>query len=55
LTFAGKYKCIYLVHFEEYPSAVQAIAREKEIKGWRRGKKLELIKDQNPDLLFLNV
>lgn len=55
LTFAGKYKCIYLVHFEEYLSAAQAIAREKEIKGWRREKKLALIKDQNPDLLFLNT
>jgi putative endonuclease len=31
-----------------------AIAREKEIKGWRREKKLELIRTINPNLNFLN-
>jgi putative endonuclease len=31
-----------------------AIVREKEIKGWRREKKLELIRTINPNLNFLN-
>jgi len=31
-----------------------ATAREKEIKGWRREKKLELIRTINPNLNFLN-
>jgi putative endonuclease len=32
---------------------VAAIAREKEIKGWRREKKLALIAESNPDWLDL--
>jgi predicted GIY-YIG superfamily endonuclease len=32
-----------LVHFEEYSQVMNAIAREKEIKAWRRDKKLKLI------------
>ena len=31
-----------------------AIAREKELKGWRRAKKESLIKTKNPDWIFLN-
>jgi putative endonuclease len=51
--FAGKYQCFYLVYFEEYGNVDIAIAREKEIKGWRREKKLSLIKSQNPEMRFL--
>ncbi|MGL4574514.1 MAG: GIY-YIG nuclease family protein [Burkholderiaceae bacterium] len=46
--FTRKYNCIYLVYFEECTSAVDAIAREKEIKGWRREKKVALIESINP-------
>jgi putative endonuclease len=38
-----------LVHSEEFPQVTSAIAREKEIKGWRREKKLKLIIAGNPD------
>jgi putative endonuclease len=46
------FTCLYnltrLVYYERffYPDA--AIAREKEIKGWRRSKKIKLIESMNP-------
>jgi putative endonuclease len=46
--FTQKYNCIHLVYLEECGSAVDAIAREKEIKGWRRDKKIALIESLNP-------
>jgi len=36
-----------LVHFETFRDVRLAIAREKEIKGWRREKKIRLIEGQN--------
>jgi putative endonuclease len=53
-TFAGKYYCYNLIYYEYFPYINNAIAREKEIKGWRRQKKLDLIKTMNPDRTFLN-
>jgi putative endonuclease len=46
---ASKYKVARLVHFEAMSSVQDAIAREKEIKGWRREKKVKLIESLNPD------
>ena len=53
-TFAGKYYCFYLVYYEDFHYVTDAIAREKEIKGWIRKKKEELIHHMNPDWNFLN-
>ena len=53
-TFASKYNVQYLLYFEKFTWIQEAIAREKEIKGWRRDKKLALIKTINPELNFLN-
>ncbi|MDX1629395.1 MAG: GIY-YIG nuclease family protein [Fulvivirga sp.] len=53
-SFAGRYYCYNLVYYERFSSADHAIEREKEIKGWRRAKKLALIKSKNPNLNFLN-
>jgi len=53
-TFTGKYNCFYLVYYECTQYINNAIAREKEIKGWNRKKKEELIKTFNPLLKFLN-
>ncbi|MEZ4809900.1 MAG: GIY-YIG nuclease family protein [Allomuricauda sp.] len=39
-TFAAKYKCKYLLYYEKYTWVQDTIAREKEIKGWIRLKKL---------------
>ena len=53
-TFASKYYCYNLLYFERHQYIDNAIAREKEIKGWRLEKKLDLIKSENPLLKFLN-
>ena len=53
-TFAGRYNCCFLVFYEIHQDPTQGIAREKEIKGWRRNKKEALINDFNKDWKFLN-
>ena len=53
-TFTGKYNCFYLLYYECTQYINNAILREKEIKGWSRKKKDELIKTINPTLKFLN-
>lgn len=52
--FTGKYNCFYLVFYEDYEYVNDAIAREKEIKGWLRFRKNKLIHDFNPSWKFLN-
>jgi len=51
--FTADYHITSLVHFESTPDVRSAIAREKELKGWRRSKKLELIERENPGWLNL--
>jgi len=46
--FTGRYQADLLVYFERLPNAVQAIAREKELKGWSRAKKDALVNGFNP-------
>jgi len=46
--FAKKYAVHRLVYFEVYDDVRRAIEREKEIKAWRREKKLELVESVNP-------
>ncbi|MFB9076883.1 GIY-YIG nuclease family protein [Flavobacterium procerum] len=53
-TFASKYNVEFLLYYEKFTWIQEAIAREKEIKGWRREKKIALIKTINPDLEFLD-
>ena len=45
---ASRYRIPRLVHVESTTDAIEAIAREKQIKGWRREKKLALIAAANP-------
>lgn len=47
--FTKKYNCDHLVYFEIYERIDQAIAREKQLKGWTRAKKNALIATMNPD------
>src|SRR5580704_2007772 len=46
--FADQYNAIRLVYWERYDDVYKAIAREKQLKGWRREKKLRLIARFNP-------
>ncbi len=46
--FTKKYKIKQLIYFEETDDVTVAIAREKQIKGWLRQKKIDLIESVNP-------
>jgi putative endonuclease len=46
--FTKKYNLMQLVYFESGADILEAIAREKQLKGWRRSKKLALINSSNP-------
>jgi putative endonuclease len=46
--FTKRYRIFRLVHYEMFGDIRLAIAREKEIKTWRRQKKLWLIQENNP-------
>ena len=53
-SFAGRYNSYFLLYYEWFQQVEDAIARETEIKGWRREKKESLINSLNPDWKFLN-
>jgi len=46
--FTSKNRCKRLVYYETGTNILQAIAREKDIKGWRRSKKVALTNSINP-------
>lgn len=46
--FTQKYNITQLVYYEETNEIYMAIAREKQIKGWLRSKKIALIESVNP-------
>jgi putative endonuclease len=46
--FTKKYKVHRLVYYESYQYVMTAIGREKQLKGWRREKKIALIEKINP-------
>jgi len=45
--FTANYNCDRLVWFESYQDVTKAIAREKQLKGWRRKRKTALVNRQN--------
>jgi putative endonuclease len=47
--FTSKYNLTHLIFYESFSDIRDAIAREKQLKGWRREKKEELIATVNPD------
>jgi len=53
--FTKKYSVNRLVYFEETGEVQSAIAREKEIKKWRRSKKIALIESLNLKWQVLSV
>ena len=46
--FTQKYKVHRLVYYETFGYVLNAIRREKQLKGWRREKKIALIEKSNP-------
>ena len=47
--FTSKYNLSWLAYYEHTDDVMSAMEREKEIKGWRRSKKLALIESLNPE------
>jgi len=52
--FTQKYNLDNLVYYEVFGTPLDAIAREKELKGWSRRKKVNLIQKTNPTLKDLS-
>ncbi|HEV3510176.1 MAG TPA: GIY-YIG nuclease family protein [Candidatus Sulfotelmatobacter sp.] len=46
--FTSRYNLTQLVYYEQFVYPDAAINREKEVKGWRRSKKIKLINSMNP-------
>ena len=46
--YTRRYNLTRLVYFEEFADIRDAIAREKQLKGWRRARKIDLIRSINP-------
>ena len=53
--FTRKYRIHRLVYFENAPDARTALGREKEIKGWTREKRIQLIEEGNAGWLDLGA
>ena len=51
--FTKQYQAAKLIFYEDYPDPRSAIAREKQLKGWRRSKKIALIETLNPRWIHL--
>ena len=51
--FTSTYRCDYLMYYESYQYILDAIAREKQLKKWRREWKIALIRKTNPELIDL--
>jgi putative endonuclease len=48
-SFTGRYNVNRLVYYGDYDDVTDAIYREKQLKGWVRSKKIELIESLNPE------
>jgi putative endonuclease len=48
--YTSRYNITRLLYFEEFGDIRDAIAREKQLKGWRRARKLDLARSMNPRL-----
>jgi putative endonuclease len=53
--FTSRYNITRLVYYELYSDIWDAIAREKQIKGWLREKKVSLIESMNPQWADLSA
>lgn len=48
--FTSKYNCHNLLYYEDYADVRNAIAREKQLKKWKRVWKEQLIQEENPEM-----
>lgn len=53
-SFTAKYKVNRLIYFEETSDVKVALEREKQIKSWKRERKVELIMESNPRWIDLS-
>ncbi|WP_040495888.1 GIY-YIG nuclease family protein [Fulvivirga imtechensis] len=53
--YTQKYNCTDLIYYESFPTIEEAIAREKQLKNWKRKWKEELIQKFNPEMKDLYV
>ena len=53
--FTKKYNITMLAHYEVTTDIQSAIAREKQLKGWRRSKKIDLVTSSNPTWVDLSL
>lgn len=53
--FSSKFNINRLLYYEAFNHALDAIAAEKQIKGWLRRKKLDLIRSINPEFKDLSA
>jgi len=53
--FTSRYNIFKLVYFQSTDDVGYAIGREKQIKGWTRSKKIELIESMNPHWIDLSA
>ncbi|MEX1248860.1 MAG: GIY-YIG nuclease family protein [Anaerolineales bacterium] len=53
--FTKKYAVNRLLYYEEFDDVYQAILREKEIKKWRREKKIKLFESSNPGWVDISI
>ncbi len=51
--FTDRYNVVRLLYWESYDDVHKALARETQLKGWTRGKKIALIVRRNPHWLDL--
>lgn len=52
-SFTKRYNVKHLVYWEQVELITDAIAREKELKTWRRNRKIHLIEIMNPEMIDL--
>jgi len=54
-SFTKKYRVRRLLYFEQFDKPMDAISREKQIKGWKRARKLDLIHSMNLEMVDLSA
>ena len=51
--FTSRYEVVRLLYFESFDDVHKALAREKQLKGWARAKKIALFERRNPQWIDL--